>query len=154
MTIDYRRTRQAIQEAVLSDTRRAADALIAANHFALATVTGAAAVPNDVVLGCLAGRTVLLWPDNDDAGVLHMRRIAKRLYGLGVAVQMVDPDLIAALPPGADAFDTGPDELAAICLGGGPTPPNCMAWFNRRELLRTRCHSRRGCGSDGSLAAT
>ena len=50
---------------------------------ALATVTGASAIPCDESLRPLIGYRVAVWPDNDDVGHTHMERIAKRLQGIG-----------------------------------------------------------------------
>lgn len=46
---------------------------------AVGTVTGASETPNKDALAVLAGREVIVWPDNDDEGRAHMQRIAKLL---------------------------------------------------------------------------
>ncbi len=50
---------------------------------AVGTVTGAGGTPSDDVLLPLKGRTVHLWPDNDDVGRQHMDRIGRRMLDLG-----------------------------------------------------------------------
>ena len=67
------------------------------------TVTGASTIPGDPALSILAGRTVLLWPDNDEPGYRHMTKIAQRLHDLGAGqIGMIDwPDA----PGGGDAAD-------------------------------------------------
>lgn len=46
---------------------------------ALGTVTGASGTPGEDALAPLAGRKVILWPDNDAEGKAHMHRIAGAL---------------------------------------------------------------------------
>jgi hypothetical protein len=49
---------------------------------AVATVTGAAAIPSMSVLEVLQDRIVILCPDNDEPGYRHMKDIAKALVGI------------------------------------------------------------------------
>ncbi len=56
-----------------------AHALLGVGVAALGTVTGAAATPSASPLGALAGRGVILAPDNDEAGRQHMQRTAVAL---------------------------------------------------------------------------
>jgi hypothetical protein len=80
---------------------KAADSLTAAGFCAVGTVTGAAGTPSREVLAALAGRAVVLWPDNDGPGRAHMERIAAILDDVA-AVGIVDwPDA----PPKGDAAD-------------------------------------------------
>src|SRR5690606_5258289 len=78
-------------------------ALIGLGLPAVGTVTGASATPGDAALRPLIGRTVYVWPDADDAGREHMRRVAERLRALGAReVRWVEwPDA----PDGGDAAD-------------------------------------------------
>lgn len=69
----------------------AADALLSANYSALGTVTGASSCPCDVALAVVAGRDVVLWPDNDDAGRSHMLKVAGALQGVASRVRMFEP---------------------------------------------------------------
>ena len=55
----------------------------------LATVNGANSTPNAMALAPLKGNNVILWPDADDVGRLHMLNIAKALYTMGVACSIV-----------------------------------------------------------------
>lgn len=57
---------------------------------AVGTVTGAGGVPGIGALRPLSRFRVLLWPDNDEAGRSHMKRIAERLTSLGVQVQILE----------------------------------------------------------------
>jgi len=67
---------------VIVEGEKAAIALQGLGIPAVGTVTGAAGTPSASVLADLAGRAVLLWPDNDEPGREHMRRIAALLEPL------------------------------------------------------------------------
>ena len=70
----------------------------------VATVTGASTIPADEVLRCLVRLRVVLWPDADDPGREHMRRIHDRLVALGCpSVELIEPR--ADAPRGWDAAD-------------------------------------------------
>jgi len=78
-------------DVIVCEGEKAADALVRLGLPAVGTVCGASVTPNDAVLRPLASRTVYLWPDNDDAGMRHMQRIAERLTALGCGdVRWVD----------------------------------------------------------------
>lgn len=80
-------------------------------------------------LHVLAGRQVILWPDNDEAGRLLMRRIAAGLEGLAASVKTIAPDL----PAKGDAHDyfsgDGKAEALLSQLTNGRTEP----WAERLE---------------------
>lgn len=84
---------------VVCEGEKAADALRSRGIAAVGTVCGAASIPCDESLAALAGRDVVLWPDNDDPGVAHMSRIASRLPATPRVVVWNDA------PPKGDAAD-------------------------------------------------
>src|SRR4051794_33004803 len=89
---------------ILCEGEKAARAMQEAGYLALGTVTGAATAPGANVLAVLKGRReVILWPDNDVAGVTHMMRIARTLTeGRIVPFRLVTwPDA----PDKGDAYD-------------------------------------------------
>ena len=90
-------------QVVLIEGELAAKALRDLGIPAVGTVTGASVTPGDDALRPLSRFTVVLWPDNDDAGSAHMERIAARLAVLGCpCIRLVDwPDA----PPKGDAAD-------------------------------------------------
>jgi hypothetical protein len=45
----------------------------------------------------LAGRSVLIWPDNDEAGLKYAVAVATILIGLGCAVSIVDAAALASI---------------------------------------------------------
>lgn len=72
------------------------------NGFQVVGTYGSSVLPENRVLEELQGRPLFLWPDNDEAGAEHMRRIASRLKRLGTQTKIV---IWAEAPPKGDAFD-------------------------------------------------
>ncbi len=87
---------------VLTEGEKAADALLGVDIPALATVTGAAGTPGPDSLTVLQDREVILWPDNDEPGVEHMRRVAEVLAKIAKRVRLVHWE---DAPAKADAAD-------------------------------------------------
>jgi len=69
---------------------KAADGLSGIYTPVLGTVTGASNIPSREVLEVLHGRSVILWPDADDEGRLHMQRIATALEGIADEVRIFE----------------------------------------------------------------
>lgn len=67
---------------VVCEGEKAASALTYRGIAAIGTVTGAAGTPASESLAVLSGRPVVLWPDSDEDGVAHMRRVGKLLSRL------------------------------------------------------------------------
>ena len=88
---------------------KAAEALRRSAIAVVASITGAAGTPNRQVLKVLAGRPVCLWPDNDDIGRDHMRRIGELLLDIAAEVWWIEPG--DRLPVGGDAADVPPGRL-------------------------------------------
>lgn len=91
---------------------KAAEALRRSAIAVVATITGAAGTPNRQVLKVLAGRPVCLWPDNDDIGRDHMRRIGELLLDIAAEVWWIEPG--DRLPIGGDAADVPPERLGVF----------------------------------------
>ncbi len=70
----------------------------------LATTSGAADSAGKADWAILAGRTVTLWPDNDEAGRHYADAAAEILRGLGCTVRMIDVSALD-LPPKGDVVD-------------------------------------------------
>jgi len=126
---------------VVTEGEKAAHALLGAGIRALGTVTGAdlnGKAPARDVLGALAGRDVILWPDADPPGLVHMRTIAHRLAGVAASVRVVD---WPGAPKGGDAADAiavGVDVEQLIARAGPVTfsPPSsqleaCVETYRR-----------------------
>lgn len=86
---------------------KAADAVRAVGLPAVATVTGAAGTPSDAVLSQLVRLDPVLWPDNDEPGLGHMRRTAERMVTLGKAPRWV---FWEGAPAKGDAADAPPED--------------------------------------------
>jgi hypothetical protein len=65
-------------------------------------VTGASGTPGDEAPSVLSGRNIVLWPDADDPGRKHMRRVAEGLQGVAKGVQVYE---WKDAPEGGDAAD-------------------------------------------------
>jgi hypothetical protein len=88
---------------ILVEGEKAADALDATNYFcAVGTACGAGATPGPKALEVLRDRRVCLWPDNDDRGRDHMKRIGEALQGVATQVLMYTWD---EAPDKGDAAD-------------------------------------------------
>lgn len=70
----------------------------------LTTTSGGADSAEKADWDIIAGRTVAIWPDNDEAGRHYAETVAGILRGLGCTVRMVDVDALG-LPPKGDAVD-------------------------------------------------
>jgi len=78
---------------VLVEGEKARDALASIYAQTLGTVTGAESVPGPEALEVLRGRSVVLWPDNDEPGRTHMECIAVALQGIAAEVRIFEwPD--------------------------------------------------------------
>lgn len=127
---------------VLVEGEKPCAALTARGTVAVASVTGAASTPGDDALRPLVRFSVLLWPDADNAGRLHMQRIADALVRLRCPdVRLVSPP--DGVPKGWDAADfTGMDaELAALVDGAQPcettpTPDGAEVLDAARAFIR------------------
>lgn len=85
-------------------------ALQALGAQAVGTSTGASSLPSRQVLSSLRGFKVRLWPDNDDAGRSHMKRLAAILRELGIECVVLDT---LGLPHKGDAVQWIEDQLQA-----------------------------------------
>ncbi len=83
----------------------------------------------------LAGRRVLIWPDNDEAGLLYGSDVAAILAALGCDVSTIDAAALAAIGPkggarepaegydAADAIEEWPDLEALADVAAGVAQP-------------------------------
>ena len=90
---------------VIVEGEKSADALNALGIIATTTPDGAGKAEH-ADLTPLAGKTCVLWADNDDAGRDHMRDIRERIEHLTPPAIVASIDLAdLQLPPKGDAFD-------------------------------------------------
>ena len=92
----------------------------------LATTSGAADSAGKTDWRALAGRSVTIWPDNDEAGRRYADAVAAALWALGCTVFIIDV-VALNLPPKGDAVDwlmTHPDatvaDIAALAANEAP----------------------------------
>ncbi len=67
---------------------KCADALI--NLGMLATTSGGTISASDADWRALANRTVVMWPDNDDAGLQYQNAVIKKLKSLNTSISVID----------------------------------------------------------------
>ena len=70
----------------------------------MAVTSGAATSAHGADWKPLRGRTVRIWPDNDDPGKAYAGEVASTLLGMGCAVSCVDVDKLG-LGIGDDAME-------------------------------------------------
>lgn len=99
---------------IVTEGEKAAQALRDQGRLAVGTVTGASGVPGNLALEALRGRDVALWPDNDEPGRLHMKRVAAALTGVARSVSFIDWRTGVAGADAADWVPTGEDPLALL----------------------------------------
>jgi hypothetical protein len=105
----------------LVEGEKARDALARRGVVAVGTVTGASHTPSDTTLRTLARYRVILWPDADNPGRDHMRRIADRLKALGIPYRLFDPWADATDKRDAADFSGTGDELRTLLDEVAPT---------------------------------
>jgi len=132
---------------IILEGEKAADALSTLDIPAVGTVTGAATTPCRDALLPLAGRPIVLWPDADDAGMAHMRGIARALEGIASSISWVTPP--EGVEAGWDAADAEPERARQLIVeasaGEGPAitetiilPPPSAPMAVARRLVRDR----------------
>jgi len=87
---------------VLVEGEKAADALMRAGISA--TTSGGASSANRADWSALENRTVLIWPDADEAGMRYAAECAVKLQGVARSVTTFDPFKLA-IHDGDDAYD-------------------------------------------------
>lgn len=109
-----------VTHVVLTEGERKADALASLGIEATTAMGGANTKIKEVDWSPLAGKTVTLWPDHDQAGTDYMRRVAPVLTNLGCKVAMVLPP--ADKPAKWDAYDCIAEgaDVQAIIDGAQP----------------------------------
>jgi hypothetical protein len=100
------------KEIVIAEGEKAAEALVKAG-FNATTTCGGAGKANKTDLAPLAGASVVIWPDADEAGKKHAADLLARLAALTppAVVRVLD---VSGLPPKADAADFSTDEISSF----------------------------------------
>jgi hypothetical protein len=126
-------------EVVLVEGEKCADALESIGIEATTQMGGAKADPAKTDWSPLAGKTVLVWEDNDDAGKGLYARVEPFLTGLGCTVCAVPIPAPESRPQGWDAADAvaDGDDVAAILAAARPKPTAIESGPDRRFRLLT-----------------
>ncbi|MDA9521473.1 hypothetical protein XI06_14210 [Bradyrhizobium sp. CCBAU 11434] len=96
---------------VLVEGEKCADALAGVDIAATSAMGGAEAPIDKTDWSPLAGKTVIIWPDNDDPSKAYARKVSPHLVALGCRVLGVDPPT-----------DSAPKWDAADCIAEGKHP--------------------------------
>ena len=99
---------------VICEGEKAADHLASSGYPALGSA-GSGSVPAVENLSFLRGKSVILWPDNDEVGRKHMRKFADRLHTLGIETAVVRVD---DLPEKGDAADIADEAVIESYIKG------------------------------------
>jgi putative DNA primase/helicase len=118
---------------IVCEGEKATKSLIARGVAAVGTVTGDAATPSDAVLVSLARYRPALWPDNDDGGREHMRRIAARLQALGITPLKIDWKDAPKINDDAADFSGSAEDLLKLINSALPWPPEESATAEEAE---------------------
>ena len=98
---------------VLCEGEKAADAVAAAGLVA-ASYFGGTAGASKADYSSLAGRSVIIWPDDDQVGQKAAREAGLSLYPIAQSIKMVP---VAGEGKGRDAADYGADDVRRIVAG-------------------------------------
>jgi hypothetical protein len=109
-----------VTHVVLTEGERKANALASLGIEATTAMGGANTKIEEVDWSPLAGKTVTLWPDKDEAGESYMRRVAPVLTSLGCQVAIVTPP--ADKPAKWDAHDCVAEGGDCLALINGAVP--------------------------------
>lgn len=88
---------------ILVEGERTADALIARSLCATTWIGGTGCSPDKVNWSPLSGKRVVLWPDNDDGGRLHMEKVAASITSIAAEVKIIENP--AEMPLKGDAVE-------------------------------------------------
>ena len=105
---------------LIVEGEKAAEAAAAFSPGVVSTWAGGAKAVDKTDFGPLAGRKVLLWPDNDPSGQKAMQQVAQKLQGLGANVRSVDLEALAKHRPGGPTLTEGWDAADAVEEGWNP----------------------------------
>jgi DNA primase len=82
-------TREELYELVLVEGEKCADALMQLGIVATTAMGGAATALDKTDWSPLAGKTVVLWPDHDDAGARYADTVTPKLLDIGARVRRI-----------------------------------------------------------------
>jgi hypothetical protein len=107
------------REIVFVEGEKAADAIHRFGWVATSAPGGSSTKIEAIDWRPLAGKSIILWPDNDEAGRKFMDKVAVQLASIGCAVRWVT--LPADVPPKWDAADAGEEQIHALLNRSAPS---------------------------------
>lgn len=124
------------REVVFVEGEKAADAIHTCGWVATSAPGGSSTNLEAIDWRPLAGKSVILWPDNDEPGRKFMERVAAQLALIGCSVRWVTlPDDV---PPKWDAADAGEEEIHAILNRSGETQRAAVKFLTIADLAARR----------------
>jgi hypothetical protein len=120
------------REIVFVEGEKAADALHRFGWVATSAPGGSSTKLDAIDWRPLAGKSIILWPDNDESGRRFMDRVAAQVASIGCAVRWVT--LPESVPDKWDAADAGEEEIHAL-LNRSASPDTGLAgqWIDEIE---------------------
>ena len=107
---------------VICEGEKAADAAAAIFPQSIVTTSsGGAGAAAKTDWSPLAGRRVLIWPDNDEAGPKYAREVAAILAALDCEVSIIDAKALAALDPDGGRASRSKNGTRRTRRRNGPT---------------------------------
>ena len=120
------------REIVFVEGEKAADALHRFGWVATSAPGGSSTKLDAIDWRPLAGKSIILWPDNDEAGRRFMDRVAAQVASIGCAVRWVT--LPESVPEKWDAADAGEEEIHALLnRSAAPDPGLAGQWIEEIE---------------------
>ena len=122
-------SRQPDAPIVVCEGEKAADAAARIFPKSIATTSsGGAQAADKTDWTPLAGRRVLIWPDNDEAGGKYAREVAAILAALECDVSIIDAAALAAIDPNGGKRAPAKGYDAADALAEWPDSGGCARW--------------------------
>lgn len=143
---------------VLVEGEKCAEALNKIGIVATTAMQGAEAPVEKTDWSPLHGKTVIIWPDNDEPGFSYGRKVADRLNAIGCTVRLVNvPQDKPAKWDAADCVAERSDDArelisTAISYAAAPKPRIKLLGLDEMELMAPPSWLVEGCITQGGLS--
>lgn len=125
---------------VLVEGEKCVDALMQVGIVATTAMGGAATALEKTDWSPLAGKTVIVWPDNDEAGARYAKALIPKLLSIGAKVERISvPD---DKPPKWDAADAVAEGVDVHALLAGAMPITSAQPHQPFEITQWRARER------------
>lgn len=122
----------AAERVILVEGEKCADALASAGIAATTQMGGATANPAKTDWSPLAGKHVIIWPDNDAPGLAMPEKLRPAIEAVAASVRVLSPP--AGKPPKWDAADAVAEGLDLSTILAPPTERPRIPIYSRRQL--------------------